>query len=227
MKRRALRAALPYTLPVCVGYVVLGMSYGFLMRTRGFSLATPIIMSVVVFAGSMQFAAGEVLLAPFDPLYALFLTLAVNARHLFYVVSRLEKYRNTGRKKVYLIYGMSDETFTVNCAVTPPEGVDRGWFMFFVTLLNQAYWVLGTAAGAVLGDVLRFDTTGIEFVMTALFLVMMLNQWEEAEDHGPALIGLGASAVCLAVLGRDGFMIPAMALIAVFCLLGRKRGEGA
>ena len=225
MKAKAFWAALPYTLPVCAGYVVLGASYGFLMRNMGFSFLLPVVMSVTVFAGAMQFAAVNVILSPFDPFHALFLTLAVNARHLFYGVSMLEKYRNTGKKKAYLIYGMSDETFTVNCTVTPPQEVDRGWFMFFVTLLNQGYWVFGTALGSLLGDVLRFNTTGIEFSMTALFIVLMLNQWEEAEDHRSALIGFGCSAVCLALLGSDGFMLPAMALMAGGCMLLKERGK--
>lgn len=223
MKARAFRAALPYTLPVCAGYVVLGASYGFLMRSVGFSFLLPVVMSVTVFAGAMQFAAVNVLLAPFEPLHALILTLAVNARHLFYGVSMLEKYRNTGKKKLYLIYGMSDETFTVNCAVTPPEDVDQGWFMFFVTLLDQSYWVFGTALGSFLGNILRFNTAGIEFAMTALFAVLALEQWEETEDHRPALTGLGCSVVCLALLGSGGFMLPAMALIAAGCMLGGER----
>ena len=150
------------------------------------------------------------------------LTLMVNARHLFYGISMLEKYKGMGWKKPYLIFGMCDETFSINCTVTPPEGVDRGWFMFFVTLLNQTYWVAGATLGALLGSVLHFDTTGIEFVMTALFTVMFVNQWEEAKDHRPALTGLGCAALCLAVFGSDGFMLPAMALIIVCFLVSSK-----
>lgn len=146
----------------------------------------------------------------------------IQARHLFYGIAMLEKFKGTGRKKPYLIFGMCDETFSINCTVTPPEGVDRGWFMFFVTLLNQTYWVAGATLGALLGSVLHFDTTGIEFVMTALFTVMFVNQWEEAKDHRPALTGLGCAALCLAVFGSDGFMLPAMALIIVCFLVSSK-----
>lgn len=225
LKTKAFRAALPHTLPICVGFLFMGASYGFLMRSKGFALPYPVLMSMFIYAGSMEFVTVNLLLSAFQPVYAFFLTLMVNARHLFYGISMLEKYKNTGRKKFYLIYGMCDESFTINCSVTPPPDVDKGWFMFFVTLLNQCYWVAGTTLGALLGSVLRFDTTGIEFVMTALFVVMFLNQWEESKDHRPALIGLACSLLCLLVFGSGGFIIPAMALIILCFLLGKSRLE--
>lgn len=226
LKAKAFRAALPHTLPICVGFLFMGMSYGFLMRSKGFALPYPILMSMFIFAGSMEFVTVNLLLSAFQPVYAFFLTLMVNARHLFYGISMLQKYENTGRKKFYLIFGMCDESFTINCSVTPPPDVDKGWFMFFVTLLNQSYWVTGATLGALLGSVLRFDTTGIEFVMTALFVVMFLSQWEEAKDHRPALIGLGCSLLCLLVFGSGSFIIPAMALIILCFLLGKRKLEG-
>lgn len=222
MKRKAFRAALPYTLPICVGFIFLGMSYGFLMKSKGFPFYYPMLMSMFIFAGSMEFVTVDLLLSAFNPLHALILALTVNARHLFYGISMLNKYKNTGAKKWYLIYGMCDESFTVNFTVTP-QGVDKGWFMFFVTLLNHFYWVIGATAGALLGYVIHFDTTGIEFVMTALFVVMLLNQWEEKEHHGHALVGIICSLACLAVFGSDGFLIPAMALIVVYFIITRKK----
>ena len=132
-----------------------------------------------------------------------------------YGLSMLDKYKNTGWKKFYLIFGMCDESFTVNCTVTPPDDVDRGWFMFFVNLLNQIYWVFAATAGALLGYVIHFDTTGIEFVMTALFVVMFLNQWEESKDHLPALVGLICSAICLLIFGSSNFIVPSMIFIIV------------
>lgn len=226
MKKKAFRAALPYTLPICVGFLFIGMSYGFLMRSKGFSVLYPVAMSALIYAGSMEFVAVELLLSAFAPLHAFLLTLMVNARHLFYGISMLEKYKGTGRMKPYLIFGMCDETFSINCSVAPPEGVDRGWFMFFVTLLNQLYWIAGATLGALLGSLLHFDTTGIDFVMTALFTVMFVNQWEERRDHRPALTGLGCAALCLVLFGSDGFMLPAMALI-LFCfyLTGKKEAK--
>ena len=229
MKRKAFRAALPYTLPICVGFLFLGLSYGFLLRSQGFSFWYPLFMSMFIYAGSMEFVTASLLLSPFNPVYAFLLALMVNARHLFYGLSMLEKFRGTGLKKLYLIFGMCDETFSVNCAVDPPEGVDRGWFMFFVTLLDQLYWVAGATAGALLGYLIHFDTTGIEFVMTALFAVMFLDQWREQPDHRPALAGAGCAAGCLLVFGQDWFILPAMALIvAVLCAMrGFDRRKGA
>ena len=213
MKKKAFKAAFPYTIPIGIGFLFLGMSYGFMMQSKGFSVWYPFFMSMFIFAGSMEFVTANLLLSAFSPIAAFFLALMVNARHLFYGLSMLDKYKNTGWKKFYLIFGMCDESFTVNCTVTPPDDVDRGWFMFFVNLLNQIYWVSAATAGALLGYVVHFDTTGIAFVMTALFVVMFLNQWEEAKDHRPALVGLICSAVCLLIFGSSNFIVPSMIFI--------------
>ena len=226
MKTKAFKAALPYTIPIAVGFLFLGMSYGFLMRSKGFSFLYPMLMSFFIFAGSMEFVTVNLLLSAFNPLYAFFLTLMVNARHLFYGISMLDKYKNMGWKKPYLIYGMCDESFTINCTVTPPPDIDKGWFMFFVTLLNQIYWVSGATLGALLGYVIQFNTAGIEFVMTALFVVMFINQWEETTDHKSALTGLGCSLVCLLIFGSDSFILPAMALIILCFTFSRKKEKG-
>lgn len=228
MKTKAFKAALPYTLPICVGFLFLSMSYGFLMRSKGFSFVYPMLMSLLIFAGSMEFVTVNLLLSAFHPLYAFFLALMVNARHLFYGISILERYKSVGWKKLYLIYGMCDESFTVNCTVTPPPDVDKGWFMFFVTLLNHIYWVFGATLGALLGYVIHFDTAGIEFVMTALFVVMFIDQWEEREHHPAALAGLGCSALCLLVFGSQNFILPAMVtMILWFTALRSRAGEEA
>lgn len=227
MKRKALRAAFPLTIPIAIGFLFLGMSYGFLMRSKGFSFLYPMLMSLFIFAGSMEFVTVNLLLSAFNPLYAFFLTLMVNARHLFYGISMLDKYRNTGLKKYYLIYGMCDESFTINCTVSPPKGVDKGWFMFFVTLLNHSYWVIGSTLGALLGYVIHFNTKGIEFVMTALFVVMFMNQWEETKDHRSALIGVLCSFVCLLIFGSANFILPSMALIILCFIFARKKMEVA
>lgn len=224
MKKKAFQTALPYTIPIAVGFLFLGMSYGFLMRSKGFSFVYPMLMSFFIFAGSMEFVTVNLLLSAFNPLYAFLLTLMVNARHLFYGISMLDKYKNVGWKKFYLIYGMCDESFSINCTVTPPPGIDKGWFMFVVTLLNQIYWVTGATLGALLGYVIQFDTTGIEFVMTALFVVMFINQWEDTKEHKPALIGVGCSLLCLLVFGNENFILPAMALI-ILCFMFNKKEE--
>ncbi len=223
MKTKALKAAIPYTLPICIGFLFVGMSYGFLMNSLGFSFIYPMMMSLLIFAGSMEFVTANLLLGAFDPLSAFFLTLMVNARHIFYGISMLEKYKHTGLKKIYLIFGMCDESFSINCTVTPPDHVDKGWFMFFVTLLNHVYWVVGATLGGLLGYLVEINTKGIEFVMTALFTVMFIEQWEETKYHTPAIIGMGCSIVCLLLFGSTQFMIPAMlAIIGSFTLAQKK-----
>lgn len=224
MKTKAFRAALPYTLPICIGFLFLGMSYGFLMHSQGFSFLYPMLMSLFIFAGSMEFVTANLLLLPiFQPLHAFLLTLMVNARHLFYGLSMLDKFKNLGWKKTYLIFGLCDETFSLHCTISPPDGIDRGWFLFFTTLLNQLYWVLGSTLGALLGYVIQFNTKGIAFVMTALFVVLFLEQWDHAKDHRPALVGIGCTLVCLLVLGSKHFLLPAMGLILLCFLFLRRR----
>ena len=225
MKKKALRAAFPYTVPICVGFLFLGISYGFMMRSKGFSFVYPLFMSMFIFAGSMEFVTANLLLSAYNPVYAFLLALMVKARHLFYGISMLDKYKNTGWKKFYLIFGMCDESFSVNFTVEPPKDVDRVWFMFFVNLLNQIYWVAGATGGALLGYMIHFDTTGIDFVMTALFVVMLVNQWEETTDHRPVLIGLGCTAICLLIFGSSNFIVPAMIFIIASFTFERKWKE--
>ncbi len=223
IRRAAFRAAFPYTLPILAGFLFLGMSYGIYMHTSGFPFWYPMLMSIVIFAGSIEFVAVNLLLGAFDPIQALTVTLVLNARHLFYGVSMLEAYRGLGWKSGYLIFGLCDETFSINCAVTPPEGVDRGWFYFFVTLLNQSYWVLGATLGGIFGTFLTFNTEGLDFVMTALFAVILLEHLLTAKDQTSAWIGLGLGALALVAFGPDSFMIPAMVLIlGALLLMGRK-----
>lgn len=217
IRRRAFSAAFPHTIPILAGFLFLGISYGLYATAAGFDFWYPILMAVVIFGGSLEFVAVEMLLGVFAPAQTLIMALMIQARHLFYGIAMLEKYKGTGWKKVYLIYGMCDESFSINCSAEIPEGVDRGWFMFFVTLLNQLYWVCGTAVGAVLGSVISFDLNGLEFVMTAMFVVIFLDQWLKEKKHYTGIIGVAASAVCLLVFGADSFMIPTMACI--LCLL--------
>lgn len=222
-KRRALRAAFPYTLPILAGFLFLGMSYGFYMNTSGFPFWYPMLMSTVIFAGSIEFVAVNLLLGAFDPLQALTVTLVLNARHLFYGVSMLDKYRGLGWKRGYLIFGLCDETFSINCAVEPPEDVDRSWFYFFVTLLNQSYWVLGATLGGIFGNFLTFNTEGLGFVMTALFAVILLEHLLSTPDKTSAFLGLGLGVLALLVFGPENFMIPAMVLILAALLLMQRK----
>lgn len=216
----AFRAAFPYTVPIFAGFLFLGIAYGIFMNSLGFSAIYPMMMSLTIFAGSMEFVAAHLLLTSFNPINALFLTLMVNARHLFYGISMLEKYRGVGKKKLYMIYGLCDESFSINCTVDVPKDVDKGWFMFFVTMLNHSYWVLGATIGGIFGSLLKFNTEGLDFVMTALFVVIFIEQWMKEKKHHSALTGLGLSTVSLIIFGGNHFILPAMfAIIGLLTIL--------
>ncbi|KFI48968.1 AzlC family ABC transporter permease [Bifidobacterium biavatii] len=218
---RALRTALPLTLPIAAGFLFLGCSYGLLMHAKGFSFWYPVCMAYFIFAGSMEFVTVNLLLSAFNPIAAFLLAIMVNARHLFYGLSMLEPYRGTGWKKPYLIFAMCDESFAINSSATIPADVDRGWFMLFVNLLNRWYWIIGTAIGWLVGGLLPFSTKGIEFVLTALFLVIFLDQWMGQKRHVPAMVGVLASALCLVLFGADRFMIPSLVLMLVLFVVLR------
>lgn len=222
MKKQAFLAAFPHTIPILAGFLFLGIAYGIYMNVSGFPAIYPILMSMFIFAGSMEFVTIDLLLSTFNPIGALLLALIVNARHLFYGISMLDKYKNTGLKKGYLIFGMCDESFSINYAARIPEGIDKGWFLFFVTLLNQIYWVFGAALGGVFGSYINFNTEGLDFVMTALFVVLFLEQWLKESNHTSAQIGLFVSAICLILFGKKNFIIPAMAGILILLTLIRK-----
>lgn len=225
MKRKALRAAFPHTLPILAGFLFLGMTYGIYMNVSGFSFVYPLLMSMTIFAGSVEFVAVNLLLGAFDPLQALVMTLVINARHLFYGISMLDRYSGTGLKKLYLIFGMCDESFSINCTAEIPEDVDRGWFMFFVTMLNQIYWVTGATLGGIFGSLISFSTEGLDFVMTAMFVVIFLEQWLKEKDHVPSIMGAAISLLALAAFGSDGFIIPALLAVIVSLTLYRGRYE--
>lgn len=227
MRRRALSAAFPYTIPIFAGFWFLGLAYGIYMNVSGFSAWYPMFMSVLIFGGSLEFVAVTMLLSSFAPLQTLIMTLMIQARHLFYGLSMLDKFKGTGWKKPYLIFGMCDETFSINYTAKIPEDVDKGWFMFFVTLLNQIYWVSGATLGGILGSLLSFDREGLDFVMTAMFVVIFLEQWLKEKKHYTALIGVLCSAGCLLLFGAESFMIPTMACILCFLTVFRKPIEKA
>lgn len=217
---RALRAAFPYTLPIMAGFLFLGITYGVYAVQSGLKFWVPMLTSLTVFGGSLEFVIVPLLAGPFNPLQAIFVSLMVQARHLFYGISFLERYRGAGAKKTYMIFGLCDETFSINCGVDVPPGIDRGWFMFFVTLLDQFYWFLGASLGALFGMLIRFNTEGLDFAMTALFVVIFIEQWRKDRQHISAMLGLGLSAASLLIFGADNFLLPAMgAILAALALL--------
>lgn len=211
--KKSFLAAFPKTLPILAGFLFLGFSYGFYMRSEGFSFLYPMLMALTIFGGSLEFVAVSMLLGSFAPLQTFLMTLMIQARHLFYGISMLEKFKGTGWKKLYLIFGMCDESFSINYSAEIPKDADKGWFMFFVTLLNQFYWVTGATLGGLFGSLIPINTEGLEFVMTALFVVIFLEQWLKERKHYTALIGLLASALCLLGFGANSFLLPTMICI--------------
>jgi len=222
-KIKALKAAFPHTIPVLTGFTFIGIAYGILMNSKGYGFGWSALFSLIVFAGSSQYVAITFLISVFNPVYALLMALMINARYLFYGISLLEKYKDTGRLKPFLIFGLCDETFSIVYSTVPPKDVDKNWFMFFITLLNYIYWALGSAAGGLLGSIISFNTKGLDFVLTALFVIIFMEQWKSQKEHRPAVIGVLCSVICLIVFGPDNFIIPSM--IAILAALAMLRKE--
>ena len=228
--KRALFCAFPYTIPPSPPFSLPRPTYGIYMHLPGFPFSSPTLLTLPIFAGSVEFVAVNLLLGAFNPLQALAMTLMINARHLFYGISMLDKFRGVGLKKIYLIFGMCDESFSINYTADIPQDVDKGWFMFFVTLLNHIYWFSGATLGGIFGSFIHFNTEGLDFVMTAMFVVIFMEQWLKEKRHTSALVGIGISLLCLLTFGADHFIIPSMlAILGVLTLIRNplERGESA
>lgn len=221
--QKAFLSAFPHTVPVLTGFLVLGMAYGVLMKTKGYGILWAVLMSAFAYCGSMQFVALTLLTTAFNPLQAFLLSLMVNARHLFYGISMLDKYKGLGKVRGFLIYTLCDETFSISSSITPPDGVNRKYFYLSVSLLNYCYWVLGTALGGIVGKFITFNTKGLDFVLTALFVVLFLEQMKSKENRLSGLIGLAGTIIGLSLFGANNLVIPSMLIILVILLAGRKK----
>ena len=222
MKTKALKAAFPHTLPVMAGYLFLGFGFGVLLASKGFSFGWAFFMSIILYAGSMQYAAIELLATGAGIVYTAMMTLIIQIRHLFYGLSLLQKYKSAGKIKPILIHELTDETYSLICSCDPPKDVDANLFFLFISMLDHLYWIIGCTLGALFGTMVSFNTKGIDFVMTALFIVIFTNQWLEAKDHRPALIGVVSSIICLVIFGSEKFIIPAMISITLLLTIMRK-----
>ncbi|MDR0904847.1 MAG: AzlC family ABC transporter permease [Oscillospiraceae bacterium] len=221
-KKGAVRAAFPHTVPVLTGYVFMGAAFGILLESRGYGPVWAFVMGLLIYAGSGQFVAVGIMAAGFDPLGAFLVTLMVNARHVFYGISMLERFKKFGKAKLYMIFSLTDETFALLLSTRPPAGMREENFHLTISILDHLYWVVGCVAGGVLGSALPINTLGIDFVMTALFVVIFLEQWKRKQNRTPALIGLGASIVCRLVFGPDWFILSCMAVLIVIFGLFKK-----
>jgi len=221
--KKAFRKAFPYTIPVLTGYLFIGIAFGVMYAEKGYSFLWAILMSLLVYAGSGQYLAVNFFVPGFSFLQVIFLTFMVNVRHIFYGISLLEKFNKMGKKRWYMIFGLTDETYSLLCTTNVPEDVEEDKFLFAISIMNQSYWVLGSAIGAIAGTVLPINSEGIDFAMTALFVVIFVEQWMEKKNRIPEIIGVAVAIIALTIFGASSFVLPAMLAIVALLFIGRKR----
>lgn len=223
--KQAFRKAFPYTIPVLTGYLFIGIAFGVMFAEKGYSFLWAMLMSLMVYAGSGQYLAVNFFVPGVSFLNVIAMTLMVNIRHIFCGISLLERFHQMGKKRWYMIFGLTDETYSLLCTTKVPKGVEEEKFLFAISLMNQSYWIIGSAIGGIAGALIPFDSEGIEFAMTALFVVIFVEQWMDAKNRIPELLGVAAAFVCLQIFGVDGFVLPSMILITLVLLLGRTKLE--
>lgn len=226
-RTKALRHAFHASLPIMAGYGFLGLTYGIYMHELGFSFVYPMMLAIMVYAGSAEFLLGNMLLGSFSPLQTFLMVLMVNARHLFYGLSMLDRYKGLGWKKFFLIFGMSDETFALTSSTRIPPNVDRGWYLLSITWLDETYWVVGATVGGMCGAWIPFDLHGLDFVLTAMFTAIFADNWLREDSHVSSLSGLTISSLCLILFGADSFILPSMAMMLFFLTIIRNKKKGA
>jgi 4-azaleucine resistance transporter AzlC len=220
--KKAFRKAFPYTIPVLTGYLFIGTAFGVMYAEKGYSFLWAILMSILVYAGSGQYLAVNFFVPGFSFLQVIFLTFMVNVRHIFYGISLLGKFNKIGMKRWYMIFGLTDETYSLLCTTNVPEDVEEDKFLFAITIMNHSYWVLGSAIGAIAGTVLPINSEGIDFAMTALFVVIFIEQWMDRKNRIPEMIGVAVAIVALTIFGASSFVLPAMLSIVALLFVGRK-----
>ena len=225
MNRNVIGKAFLKSIPVLAGYFVLGIGFGILMNAAGYGVGLSFAMSVFIYAGSMQYVGVTLLTSGASVITTALTTVMVNARHIFYSISMIDRYKNSGRYKPYLIFALTDETYSLLCDGQTPEGEDADLYRFLVSLFDHSYWVIGSVVGNLLGMVIPFSTKGIEFAMTALFISSFTQQWLETKDHVPAITGLVSTLLCLIIFGSEKFLIPSMLVITLVLTLLQKRGK--
>ena len=225
----SIKFAFKKSLPIMAGYIVLGMGFGILLQREGYNFLWAGLMSITIFAGSMQYVAVDLLSSGASLIVCALMTFMINVRHVFYGLTMLSKYKEMGKTRFYLIFALTDETFSLVCSPYLPDQVDEKKYYFFVSLFNQCYWIIGGVLGALLGQTIQFNSAGVEFSMTALFVIIFLEQWESSKTHFPAIGGILITLISLILFGSQNFLIPAMIGITLMLFMGRKwlESEGA
>ncbi len=223
--KKAYQKAFPYTIPVLTGYLFIGIAFGVMFAEKGYNFLWAMLMSLLVFAGSGQYLAVNFFVPGFSFLQVIFLTLMVNIRHIFYGVSLLEKFGGMGKRKWYMVFGLTDETYSLLCTTKVPEDVEEDKFLFAIATLDQLYWVGGTIIGSLMGTYIPFNSEGIDFAMTALFVVIFVELWMEKKNRIPEVIGILCGVVCLSIFGTSQFVLPAMLCIVVILIAGKRKLE--
>lgn len=224
-KIKALKAAFPYTIPVMLGYLFIGIAFGVLFENKGYNFLWAIFMSTLVYAGSMQYVAINFFTGGVSLISVAIITLMVNIRHVFYGLSMIDKFKDMGKVKPYMIFSLTDETYSLLCLTDTPKDVNKNYFLFFIALLNQSYWVAGSFIGSVAGSLITFNSEGIDFAMTALFTVIFVEQWLFCTSHIPAITGILITIICLIFFGAENFLLPSMLLILLILTIFREKIE--
>jgi len=221
--KKAFQKAFPYTIPVLTGYLFIGIAFGVMYAEKGYSFLWAMLMSLLVYAGSGQYLAVNFFVPGVSFLQVIFLTFMVNVRHVFYGISLVERFNQFGKSRWYMIFGLTDETYSLLCTTKVPEDVDEEKFLLAITLMNHGYWIMGSVIGAIAGSVLPINSEGIDFAMTALFVVIFIEQWFDKKNRMPELIGVALAVVSLQIFGASNFVLPAMLAIVFVLLVARKR----
>jgi len=225
MKFDEIRFAFAQSVPVMLGYIFLGIAFGLMLQDAGYSFWWAFLCSVCIYAGSMQFVLVTLLTGGVSLLYAAVMTLFINGRHLFYGLSFIEKFQSMGKYYPYMIFSLTDETYSVLCGLKVPKEMNEKRISFVIALFDHCYWIIGSVLGAVIGQLITFDTTGVDFSMTALFVVIVINQWMDSKEHRPAIVGAVIGILCLFIFGADKFLLPTLTLVALILIGEKKRWD--
>lgn len=217
-----LKTAFVKSIPIFCSYVFVSMAYGMMMASAGFPWYDSLLVSLTVYTGAFQFVLITFLSSGASLITIALTALLMNSRQSFYSITFLKEFKQMGRRKLYMIHTMTDETYAVNCTLDLPKK-EKEDTMFLVALFSRYYWIVGSVLGGILGQIIPFDLTGLDFCMTALFLIIFIDQWEKAEKHTPALTGLGIGVICLLIFGENRFMLPALLIVSALLLLFQRK----